>query len=153
MRVHRLASRLRGLPDRAQAVDRAHALAAAFEDEAERLNREVDEHRRLAEALVRAFPPTPVESGLYREAVRWEDEQAVSVSREIRIYRFDGMDDLVLVVAHELGHALGLGHAMAPHAVMSEEHVEDASGGVRAVGRDDLELLRVRCPSLVSGVE
>ncbi len=38
--------------------------------------------------------------------------------RTIRIYHFPSRDALVRVLAHELGHARGLGHLENPHAVM-----------------------------------
>ena len=56
---------------------------------------------------------------------------------------------LYQVLAHELGHALGLGHATVPDAVMSEEYRRAAtSAAAPRIQPSDLELLRSRCPDL-----
>jgi hypothetical protein len=115
--------------------------ASLAEDEAE--------HMRAVEAHQREFPQASEQAGAYREAVRMEGSRVTAVGREIRVYRFADEEDLRLVVAHELGHALGLGHGGAGDAVMSEEHVE--GGGARSVSRvhaADVEQLRARCPGL-----
>jgi hypothetical protein len=45
-------------------------------------------------------------------------DQGVYSGKDITIYQFRGHDDLVLVLAHELGHALGLDHASQPQSLM-----------------------------------
>ena len=125
------------------------ALGARAQEARAALEREASEQGRRRAALEEAFPPTAVEAGVYREAARMEEGRVAAVSREIRIYRFDDRDDLVRILAHELGHALGLGHAGLAGALMSESYGKGGlPSGAPAVQPDDLEKLRERCPGL-----
>jgi hypothetical protein len=47
-----------------------------------------------------------------------EFDQGVYTGKEINIYQFSETNDLVLVLAHELGHALGMNHVENPQSIM-----------------------------------
>jgi hypothetical protein len=120
--------------------DSLNAVLNAFQDEAE-------EHQRRVDALERIFATGSVLAGRYLEA-RSPDGRLLNGLREIQVFQFDDLDHLALVLAHELGHSLGLGHADQAAAVMAEEH--ELAGAVANAGihANDLELLRERCPQL-----
>ncbi len=140
-RIDRRQERLR---EEERTLGREDARLREREDE---FNQRVDAHNRDWDRLEERFPPSAVEAGVYREEVTQRGGRTVSVAREIRIHRFDGWNHLVRVLAHELGHALGLGHTAAADALMSREHGEEGEAtGTPQVVAADLALLRERCP-------
>jgi hypothetical protein len=145
-----VAARLRGIAESLDAERRAlearrapiEREGRAIEEASRRLEGRGDQLRESAEAMERAHPSVSIESGVYREAVRTENGRLASVSREIRLYRFADERELVVVAAHELGHALGLGHRADPGSVMYAEH---GPGGNAVVLPEDARALAALC--------
>jgi hypothetical protein len=130
------------LTDESRALDGA---LASIRGEEEELNERILANQRLSEELAAAFPPSSVEAGEYREAVRRVDDLVDSVSREIRLYRFASDAELRLISAHEFGHALGLGHTEDPSGVMNAS--ADGDQPVTGLATTDVALLREVCPA------
>jgi len=85
-------------------ADTVNVLADALNDLADRLNLTAARYNNIGNALGDEFV-----EGTFG---------ASSHGDEINIYQFESQEKLVRVLAHELGHALGLDHVEDPEAVM-----------------------------------
>jgi hypothetical protein len=87
-----------------ETADTVNFFADALNDLADRLNLATDRYNTIGNTLGDEFI-----EGTFG---------ASSHGDEINIYQFENYDKLVRVLAHELGHALGLEHVEDPEAVM-----------------------------------
>jgi hypothetical protein len=69
-----------------------------------------------------------------------DDIRQGSFQTELQINAFADMADLQMVIAHEFGHALGIGHPDAPNAVMSAFH----QVGTQALQLTDADIAALR---------
>lgn len=130
------------------AADEVNRLVDALNRETEAHNLRVDEANRRRAAIRDAYPIQVVQSGEYLESTRGIGPLTLSRDAEIRIYQFEDRDHLTLVVAHELGHALGLGHTGIEGTLMAAEGVGAAGMGPPDVTPEDVAALRELCPEL-----
>lgn len=67
-----------------------------------------------------------------------------AAERRINIYHYKSLNHLRLVLAHELGHALGLGHVDSPGSVMYPVVESHGAAAVELSGQD-IEAIQMRC--------
>jgi len=105
------------------------------------INTLVDELNRLVKILNLNVEAYNTIGGLRGESFTGGDYFTDSESQGINIYEFSSKDKLIRVLAHELGHALGLEHVDDPEAIMYYLN----EGGVGRLSETDLAALQTLC--------
>lgn len=88
-----------------------------------------------------------VQAGNFEETVREVGGHRIRTSARLTIYQFEDRVDLIRILAHELGHGLGLTHVADPRALMFAEYAADRAG-MPALAPADIEALIARCEGL-----
>ncbi|HWA32249.1 MAG TPA: matrixin family metalloprotease [Candidatus Paceibacterota bacterium] len=104
-----------------------NALVTSINSVAKAINLSVTNYNSISDTRGDSF-----EEGVYKSD---------GPSREIDIYEFSNQDKLIRVLAHEMGHALGLEHVSDPQAIMYAQN--DGSG--LAATKADLDELASVC--------
>lgn len=111
-------------------------LAEELNSELDFLNRMINEKNDLVREYNETFSGTRrFTQGTYE----WRGNR-----KWINIYQFTGRDELILVLAHEMGHALGLDHVDNPESVMHQMMGGQAKVEL-SLSEEDQKALRNRC--------
>jgi Matrixin len=139
----------------AQAREAVNAAATDVNDLVDRINATTDSVNTRIASLNQArsdleaqFPAQRVQSGQYLDTRRGLGRITLSRDTEIRIYQFDNRAHLVQILAHELGHAMGLEHNGEDDSLMADEVIPAPEGGRAEIRPSDVERLRELCPDL-----
>lgn len=96
---------------------------------ADRINRSIDQYNRLVTA--------------FNQTAHIEIRQG-SYQHHLEVYAFADTADLKIVIAHEFGHALGIGHVDVPDAVMNARNKIGTVAALR-LHEADIAALRKSC--------
>lgn len=132
--VESLESLLQRLQERVETARREHerrateGTAVAYRDAVDRYNQTVVRYNRAADRYnaaletARTDGPAEVTAGNLESNTRTLGGRVVSMDRVLTVAVAGGYEELVLVLTHELGHALGLGHVAEEGALMAERY-------------------------------
>ena len=109
-------------------------------------NELVDRFNARSRQLAQASRQASADSGEYRaDITRDHRGNIISIRREIDVYFFFDRHDLRWTLAHELGHALGIGHVAHPDAVMHAAYLADSEGAQLSLHSEDIQALHALC--------
>ncbi|TVP75009.1 MAG: hypothetical protein EA352_09280 [Gemmatimonadales bacterium] len=123
-------------------------LARRHAREVERVNDQVEAWNRLRNRILGDAADGQYSSH-YREWGRTLGSTVLSVNREVTVWQYDDMDHLLRLLAHELGHVLGVGTVPEDEAVMYHRARSTRPGTLAAAGVQlhpaDVEALAEAC--------
>lgn len=107
-------------------IGRANAAAALVNSIAASLNERVIEYNHFAGGREEFI------TGFYRSS---------PVGKKIEVFQFGSANELALIIAHELGHAAGIGHAEEERSIMYPKTII----GLSRASAEDISLLEASC--------
>lgn len=125
------------------------SLYQSLEAERKELNKLVDEVNTLAGILNRLAEKSNMEVDNYNKVQTSREEFETGQYKtgkevtEINIYQFYDEEDLVLILIHEMGHAIGLEHAGNPESVMYPM-LQDQKA---ELSEEDIKMFQEKCGS------
>lgn len=149
--IERTPERVKALERESEAITALRQQVDAQYERVERLRRQfnarVSRLNQMTETLnrqVRRYNDQFARGGGYNKGVYLHKRSNRAVRRSITVYQFKDRADLRQVLAHELGHALGIDHVSDPAALMHYQLSEHNTGLSRLTAADR-QALRAVC--------